>query len=252
MTIYHILNGDCLANQLLQTEYKNNLIVFRECLIEGDTNAESLSEFWEIRTKYMCDSYGISKEDFQNKTISEFEKIFDIPDKSEVYLWFENDLFCQANLWFLIWVLSKNDSLKLYRVFPFVGDERSNWSGFGNYTNEELEKAYLFKKRLNISDINLGINLWNAYQQNNHIKLLQLALTQTSCFTNLQEVCQAHIDRFSTKTQISRPEKRLIELLKNKSLDFESIFREFSNTEGVYGFSDSQVLSMIKKLKSNY
>jgi hypothetical protein len=42
---YHILNGDALKGQF-PSEIPGQLIVARECLVDGDVSGESLSEFF--------------------------------------------------------------------------------------------------------------------------------------------------------------------------------------------------------------
>ena len=44
MTTYHILNGDCLAEQLRQTKINQNFIVCRECFIDGNLYADNITD----------------------------------------------------------------------------------------------------------------------------------------------------------------------------------------------------------------
>ncbi|ROH96054.1 hypothetical protein EGI05_16215 [Chryseobacterium daecheongense] len=47
--IFHILNGDCLAEQLKETSIKGGVIICREALISGDIKANSLEDL-EIKS----------------------------------------------------------------------------------------------------------------------------------------------------------------------------------------------------------
>src|SRR5688572_29409796 len=120
MPLYHILNGDCLAEQLSQTKINQDFIVCRECLMDGNLRSDNIADFWKIRSAYISDAYQVSGKDYFKKTVSEFEKIINLPDHSEVCLWFENDLFCQVNMWFVISLLSQKPTLKIYRIFPII------------------------------------------------------------------------------------------------------------------------------------
>ena len=120
MTEYHILNGDCLAEQLRQTEIKPNYIICRECLIEGEVNSADLGHFWRLRSKFISETYKISTEEYVKTSLSEFEKINTMEEGAEVCLWFENDLFCQINMWFIISLLSLQPKLNIYRIFPVI------------------------------------------------------------------------------------------------------------------------------------
>jgi hypothetical protein len=73
-----------------------------------------------------------------------------------------------------------------------------------------------------------------------------LAQVRSRCLKYLDEVCEAHIDRFKEKK--GRPQQRLEEILKRGITDFHSLFIEFAKTEGVYGFGDRQVKNMLAEL----
>jgi hypothetical protein len=241
MTTYHILNGDCLADQLRQTKINQDFIVCRECLIEGNVYADNLTNFWTIRAKFIADTYEVSTKEYLNKTVSEFEKLNNLPDNSEICLWFENDLFCQTNMWFVISILANQPTLKIFRIFPLTENNIDTWKGFGIANPEKLEQAYYSKIQFTLDDIELGKNLWTAYQNGDLDKLNKLAKSQSDCFEYLEEVCQAHIDRFPLDKSLGRPDKVVIEIIETKSKEFQIVFSEFADKEGIYGFGDLQI-----------
>lgn len=241
MATYHILNGDCLADQLKQTNINQEYIICRECLIDGNLTAGHSSDFWEVRAKFIADTYNVSTEEYFNKTVKEFEKLKNLSDISEVCLWFENDLFCQTNMWFIISLLADQPTIKLYRIFPTIKDNADIWKGFGIANAEMLEQSYSSKVLFKPQDIKLGNNLWTAYKNANLKKLKELSKYQSDCFQYLEEVCQAHIDRFPTDNTLGRPDKTVKEIIETKSKNFQDVFLEFSNREGIYGFGDLQI-----------
>jgi hypothetical protein len=245
MTTFHVLNGDCLAEQLRQTKLNNNHIICRECLIDGEVFASNLTDFWKIRAKFITQNYNATEHDYFEGTVKELEQLNNLPENSEVCLWFENDLFCQANMWFVMSLISKRTDLKIYRVFPIIENQTELWKGFGNADVEKLEKAYAAKVAFEQKDIDLGVNLWAAYQKSDFIKLKELSKEDSTCFQYLAEVCEAHIDRFNAE---SRPKKLLKEIIKANTNDFDKIFAKFSEKEGIYGFGDSQIKSLLNTL----
>lgn len=238
---YHILNGDCLADQLKQTNIRGQFIVCGECLVDGNLTGATLSQFWKIRAQYIADTYNTTTDNYYNKCVIEFEKIINLPDSSEVCLWFENDLFCQTNMWFILSLLNKKQLNKIFRVFPIIDNNTDLWKGFGISNAQMLEQAYNSKIQFTNEDIKLGDNLWNAYKFSDFKKLKELSRQQSHCFQHLDEVCQAHIDRFPTDNSVGRPDKTVKEIIENKSKDFQVVFSEFSNRQGIYGFGDLQV-----------
>ncbi|MDI9337437.1 MAG: DUF1835 domain-containing protein [Alphaproteobacteria bacterium] len=252
MQTYHILNGDCLAEQLQQTNINKDFIVCRECLIEGDVFAENITEFWKTRAKYMANNYNVSNKDYYSKSVIEFEKLYNIPDNAEVCLWFENDLFCQINMWFVTSMLVHYPTLKIYRIFPIIENENNIWKGFSIANHEQLERAYYSKIQFTHKDLELGKNLWIAYQNNNFNTMKELSKSSTDCFEYLEEVCQAHIERFPLDNSLSRPDKIVKEIIDTISTEFQVVFTEFSRREGIYGLSDLQIKNVLKKLIHNY
>lgn len=248
MSGYHILNGDCLEEQLRQTKIHSNLIIFRECLIEGPLNGESNSLFLETRAEFIAKTFQISTEDYFSKTAQEIQKIERLPEHAEVYLWFENDLFCQVNMWFVISMLSKRSDLKLFRVFPKSDTGYDHWTGFGTSSTINLEQSYDKSVQFSAEDIELGQNLWSSYQSGDLKRLMKLTEHQSNCFKYLPEVCRAHIDRYPTDGRPGRPQRLILELITNHSKEFQEVFSEFSKRAGVYGFADTQIRKLYNKV----
>ena len=73
--IFHILNGDCLAEQLKETSVSGEIIVGRETLVTGDLQAEHLQDLWRIRAQYISHEYTTDEDEYQKKSVCEFEKI---------------------------------------------------------------------------------------------------------------------------------------------------------------------------------
>lgn len=241
MKPYHILNGDSLADQLRLTKINQDFIICRECLIEGNVQAGNLSDFWKTRAEFISSTYNVSTEEYYNKTVSEFEKLNSILDNAEICLWFENDLFCQANMWFVIFLLSNRPGLKIFRIFPLIENGAETWKGFGISNSEMLEQAYNLKIEFTPADIELGYDLWTAYQNSDLDKLKVLSKKPSKCFQYLEEVCQAHVERFPHGTATGRPDKVVKEIIETSSTDFQSVLSEFSMREGIYGFGDVQL-----------
>ncbi|MDP9957643.1 hypothetical protein J2X97_003312 [Epilithonimonas hungarica] len=237
--IFHITNGDYLAEDLKKTSIEGKIIVCREALISGNLKAESLEEFWEIRAKSISEDYNISKESYYEKSVSEFERILNIPEGSEVNLWFENDLFCQVNLWFCISLISKVNNLKIYRVFPKEIVE-NHWKGFSDSEGSDLEESLKSKVLFDKNDIELAQNLWKAYQNNDIDYLKQLSEDQSDCFHFLKEVTEAYIN--------IKPENFIKNQIENGLTDFDSVLKKFQQELGIFGFGDLQVKKIYDKV----
>lgn len=241
----HLLNGDHLAHQLQGASYFQTHLVFREALIVGPVAGTSLDEFWKLRTEFITTSYGATAEEYSQKTISEIERMNSIPEDMEICLWFEDDLFCQVNLWFILNLLTDSRKIKIFRVFPPESIPENRWKGFGGASTAALEQAYLSRVPFTSSDLKLGKNLWEAYRLGDGPQLAELSKSVSPCFRHLEEVCQAQLDRISADPSQRRPEKLILELLAKGITDFDTLFSQFSEQEGIYGFGDLQVRELM-------
>lgn len=245
--IYNILNGDSLAYSFRDTKIDGEIIVVREGLIDGELSGRGLYDFWQTRAKYMR----LTEEEYYDKVVKEFEKIISAPENTEFNLWFEYDLFCQANMWFVISIINNlTINKKAFAVYTYHVDkgDKQFWNRFGSAKTNELKVC--FENRIELYDSNLefGQSLWNAYKNSNLDNLKQLSKNQSTAFPYIQEVIQAHIDRFAKDGKNGRPERVLEDITKNISPDFNEVFKEFWNRESIYGFGDIQLKHLYDKV----
>lgn len=245
--VYNILNGDSLAYSFPEAKIEGDMIVFREALIDGDLSGHDLQDFWHSRARYM----GLTESEYQDQVISEIEKILNAADDSEFNLWFEYDLFCQVNMWFVISIInSLSVQKKVYAVYTSYLDRNDKlfWNGFGPANSSQLQDCFADRILLSDADLKLGQELWTAYKDNNFEELIRLAETRSPAFPYLQEVVRAHIDRFPKDGTNGRPERVIEYITKNISTDFHKVFKEFWNRESIYGFGDTQLKSLYDKV----
>jgi hypothetical protein len=248
--VYNILNGDSLAYSFPDANIEGDIIVVREGLMDGNLSGDNLPDLWQSRAKYM----GLTEAEYHNNVAKEFEKIMNTPDDSEFNLWFEYDLFCQVNMWFVISIInSLSIKKKVYAVYTSHLDRTSKhfWNGFGPANSSELTICFAKRIPLNDIDLQLGQDLWTAYKSGNLEELICLANNQSSAFPYLQEVVKAHVDRFPKDGTKGRPEKVIEDITKNVSTDFHKVFKEFWNRESIYGFGDIQLKHLYDKVMHN-
>jgi hypothetical protein len=245
--IYHILNGGSLANIFPSAHLDGEIIIDREALIDGDLQGNDLAEFWKVRAAYI----EIPIEEYYDAVVREFDKILTAPDDTEFNLWFEYDLFCQVNMWFVLSLLAdlpiKKNVYAVYSSF-LPRNDRNFWNAYGSATPEQLIQSFNDRIFLTEIDIQQGKQLWKAYKNANLTELKSLSKNQSPGFPYLQEVVDAHIERFPNKGERGRPEKVLEEILHSHPADFQVVFREFWKRESIYGFGDIQLKHLYDKL----
>jgi hypothetical protein len=245
--VYNILNGDSLAYSFPDANIEGEIIVVRECLIDGDLSGDNLQDFWQARAKYI----GVTESEYNDSLVKEFEKIMNAPDNSAFNLWFEYDLFCQVNMWFVISVINSLPiKKKVFAVYTSYLDKTNKqfWNGFGLANSNELNACFADRIPLGEADIKFGQALWRAYKNGNLEELTVLSKQQSLAFPYVQEVVKAHVERFPKDGTKGRPEKVIEDITKNVSRDFNNVFKEFWNRESIYGFGDIQLKSLYDKV----
>ncbi|ADR21085.1 hypothetical protein MATR_12850 [Marivirga tractuosa] len=244
---YHILNGDSLKEQFPK-EIDGKIIVARECLVDGDVRSATLDELFKLRAKFISEAYGdFSIGDYYAHSVSEFEKILKIPENAEVNLWFEDDLFCQVNLWFIIHLLLT--SLKKCKVFLIRPAVHTQF-GFGGLNELELTKLYI--QRTEMFELDKLASLWKFYQNNNLAEMVKIGRQLEEEYPFILNVVEAHVNRLPNENSPGRPVEILREIMHELKTDsFVSVFREFNKRASIYGFGDLQVKRLLDGIKNN-
>lgn len=242
--LYHVLNGDMLKQQFPH-RISGELMIMRECLIDGNLQGDNLEEFYINRAEFISrldDSF--SKEFYFQNSVREFEKIQNIPNGSIINLWFEDDLFCQSNLWFVLFLLQdKVNTCAINLVRPLSGHEYS----FGSMNEAELLQSY--ENKIEITHFDNFIKLWKSYKNNQLSQLFSTAKELLLDFSFILEAVNAHIERFPQNGNLGRPLKTLKRLIETQEYDdFWDLFNEFKKSEAIYGFGDLQVKQLLKEI----
>lgn len=243
---YHILNGDSLKEQFPK-EIDGEIIVARECFVDGDVSSATLDELFKKRAKFISDVYGdYSIDDYYTDSVSEFEKLQSIPDKAEINLWFEDDLFCQVNFWFVVNLLM--NSAKNHKVF-LIRPEVHTQYGFGGLNELELISAY--KQKTQINELDSIASLWKSYQNNDMEGLVKVKELEKK-YPFIYNAVKAHIDRIPNENSPGRPTQTLIDIMNDlETNSFGAVFKEFNKRESIYGFGDLQVKRLFDEIKNN-
>ena len=247
--IYHVLNGDSLANEFPSKLLPGEIVVMREALIDGDLGGKNLEEFWKIRAAYLENLPETEGKKYFNSVVPEMKKIIRASPSAEFNLWFEYDLFCQINLWFILSLLRKRQAYgDIFIVYPDYTNESEKWKGFGWFKEGDLVRSYQKRVKLEDKDLQLADALWNDFKENNLEGLKELVHVSSYSFPYLKDVIQAHIDRFPQADKKPRPELVLEDIIKTGKKDFPSAFQEFFQREGIYGFGDTQLKKIYDKV----
>lgn len=244
--IYHILNGDALREQF--PDLPGELLVAREALVDGDVAGESPEAVYASRARYMAEvDEEVTEEIYVRKSAAEFEKMRVLPSEGQVYLWFERDLFCQVNLWFVTWLLAQqSDGPEWFLVLPTADLQY----GFGGMSKAELAAAYAEARPIPRAQHRDWAAFWPAYQAEDLPRLQALAAQWAAAYPFLGPAVAAHTSRFPEPGKRSGPEQLLWEIMQELQTDqFGPVFQQFCRRGSIYGFGDIQVHRMWQQLR---
>jgi hypothetical protein len=230
-----ISNGDCLGNQLSESKWHSYPVInCRECLIVGP-NATEINAHFNIRAGYL--SQLDNGQSYTEKVVEEFNKIKAFPSEEEIYLWFENDLYCQVNFWFCIYLFSEWGFTNLNLVSP-NGSREVIEINFGQHTEGDLEQAFHNSIKLNKDDTEHGKNLWLAYITNDLSTFHQLHKYNSPAFANSHFAINLQIERINDPLVVHKLVKSL---MSDENDTFNKVWIKFQAQYPMYGFGDTQI-----------
>jgi hypothetical protein len=251
----HIINGDGLAAKMMELNIPGEVIVWRELLCEGPTVQEVGSEaFTEVRKKFIGDAYGISPENYEEKFVSQLEKLRNLEDYEEVILWFEFDLFCHINMIAAIsFFLNYKKEVPMYLVCSKkLKGEKGN-KPLTQLNAKQLYNHFQNKISLTSDDLQLANFIWELYCSNNPLQL-KAQIKKHSNFEYLSSCIRAHIERFpNSETGINSLERNILKIVQRNIISSENQLLGYAlEYQGYYGYSDNQMKRLLKKLRDFY
>lgn len=241
----HILNGDSLGTAF-PSSIPGNIAIVRECLVDGPVAANSIDELAVIRAKYLSTTYPeAASKNYYTEVIPELEKILTATTATQVYLWFENDLFCQVNLWFVVNLL-KSHKGQLYLVSPTT----DLIEGFGGMKELQLEKAYRDAKPLSPNERHILADMWDIFKRKDVSEATTLSHQVHPEIPFLYPAVEAWKESIPHGEYSGKPKAALKEIAKQLGTDdFPKIFRAFQIKYPIYGYGDLHVKRLWEELK---
>ena len=248
----HILNGAATEKTLRQSKVPGEFFSFRDVLIDGPTLRDLSEEEWcRARTEYLSQSYGIDYDECQHDFLQQSETLKSFSEHEEVVLWFEQDLFCQLNLLYLLDWFSKaepgNTKLSLINIGKFPG--RENFRGLGELNADELASLFPQRHRVSPAELHLSREAWAAFCSPDPTSIESLLQKDTSAMPFLATAFAAHLRRFpATQNGLGEIENKSLELIGKGDEQFATLFPKVVEAESVYGLGDAQVWLALLRL----
>jgi RNA polymerase sigma factor (sigma-70 family) len=213
--LLHVLNGDCTADGLRQSDVPGMLAVWADVLHEGPVPPDDDLESWlEIRTRFHTsdvadEEANVIMRDWQ----AELEKF---RDYDEVVLWFEHDLFDQLLLIrHLSWWARQDPGLtrlSLICIGEYPGFP--NFHGLGELSPDQLASLLDTRQLVTQRQIELGRTAWSAFTADDPARLVQLLERDTSALQFLDGALLRMLEDYpAVSNGLPRTERQILEQL---------------------------------------
>lgn len=248
----HIHNGDSAAGTARKADIPGKHLPWREALVCGPApTGLSAEDFIKLRAQHLAAAYGANRDQCEQELQAQEETLAQFADHEEVVLWFEDDLFCQVQLLYLLDWFAQRDlgdtklSLICIEEFPGVVGFR----GLGQLSEEQLLSLFPQRQEVSAAQLQIGSKAWRAYSSPDPAELISLINSDLSAIPFLKRALIKHIQRFpSTTNGLGRVENATLDLITKGYGNFRSLFPAFARRESEYGFGDAQLYLELRRL----
>jgi len=245
----HILNGDVSHAIFKRTDISGSSCSWPEILCEGPPSLDLFSaEFMHKRYDFLRTRFNSTKTEYNKKLSPVIDHISKLHKYSNIYLWFEYDLFCHVNLFALVHKIKSllSENQHLYYICP-VSD--STLIGLGELDSYDYIKLHREAEKLTSKQIEFLSSIWIAYNNDDPRHLLKF-LEPNEDFPHLKEVLLSHFRRFPSRdTGIDQLRLRILKSIKeNAFTSIKEVIGFQLKNQGYYGFGDLQYELLVNEL----
>ncbi|HVZ38806.1 MAG TPA: hypothetical protein VHI13_05985 [Candidatus Kapabacteria bacterium] len=242
MNILNIHNGDVSANAARSAGIPGDHVPWRESLVTGRASAGlGRAEWIAIRAQHLSNAYGADMQRCSEEMIAMEEMLDASPAFDELVLWFDDDLFCQTILWYL---LSRLESMQFEQTIvtnagrishPLADDPPEGTMG------RSPEEIFALRTELPAELIAEGARHWRAYGSAEPTDLDAAFHLPSPTSARAQHAMFAHMLRYpSTHNGLNHIETLVITDLDEPTL-FPDVFRRICNSGISFGYGDCQL-----------
>jgi len=231
--VLHLLNGDATAAVFPET-LPGQRAVWRDILMEGPADADA-----DTRAAWLAPRLRVTADAYAQRWREGASMLARAKEHDEVVLWFERDLFCATNLWF---VLDRLDAARVSLVFPALD---ANVRGLGALGPAQFPALFERRQRLGPDEIVDAQALWRAYTAPDPTTLARSESILPWALTAIR----LHCGRFPATTHgLDEVEYATLATL-DRALDFGALFRAMtSGALSELGLGDMQFAATLRDL----
>lgn len=226
----------------------------REMMCEGKVKCTNdMNAFFETRSKHLEYHYGIDKQTYYARVVSELEKLKLATDNAAIVLWFESTLFCQINLLFILHYL-RTQMIRLPQVSLVTFDRPAGLTeckSLGMLPPEQFPPLFEQRVLLDDADLELAARAWQAYCEGEPLTLEAISKGPAGHLTNLGKALTAHLQRLpSVENGLNAIQSYFLYKVTMCPMRWYDLYAQFWEDMKIYGFSDFQLDINIQRMRS--
>jgi hypothetical protein len=234
--VLRLLNGEATL-AVFPPKLPGERAVWRDIMVEGpavDDGAE--------RGAWLAPWLGVAPEEYQQRW-REGQALLTRAGGDDVVLWFEQDLFCAVNLWFVVARLPLRTPLWL--VFPPLS---APCAGLATLPASELTELFESRRRLDRDARGEADRLWRAYAAADPTVLARTR----SPLTFADDAIRLHLGRFPSAAHgLNETETATLRALVAGPRPFAELFRDVTHAPAHHrhGMGDVQYAAIVRELR---
>lgn len=241
----HVANGDALVPRLREAGIEGEILAWRDMMSEGPLpNGLREERDWRERAAWLAKDYRLDPDAYVADASKRLLALAEAAKTDEVVLWFDEELFCQANLCHLLdWLRVEAPDAKLALVLDPEPLDRAPVGG--------LREMLALREPVTSARWALARAFWNAVSYHEPTGVPRLLAADLSAWPDLAVGLRAHLARFpDARTGLSGAEAELLRILAHGPTTFHALFEAWQTTPlaRACGFGDAQVAAHLVRM----
>ena len=237
----HVVNGDATAARLAPAALPGDVLVWRDILVEGPAEAETdIALLAERRAPWLARRFGIEPDRYVAGGRAQADGLAQARDHDEIVLWFEQDLFCVANLGHLAaWLERTRPAARVSLVFPA--------DPLGTTASDALAALFATRRAFTPPDVARAASWWRALSA----PAPTLRAEAAGALAFLDRAWSLHLARFpSVATGLGEVETAGVAAIGDGVRAFSDVFRAASADARIrgHGMADLQLAALLHAL----
>ncbi len=232
----HIHNGDAMLLRARRLDLPGEQLAFREALVMGP--AIPGDQWLPTRARFLAGAHQQDVLRVSNALFEQDQALEAAARQDEIVLWFEHDLFCFVNFIYLLDRFRNRNVSLVWCADPLTG-------------KEDGELLMLLNSRTPATPplFDAATAAWHAYTSSDPQRMNELIASDPRELPFAGQALLLHGARFpSLGNGLGAIENRLLRLIAAGATDMSMLFPQLDLDGPRYGFGDSNILDILRRL----